>query len=612
MKKVIYIILIICCLFFLLKGCLKQDKGYDAVETDDFARLEMTQYNLSARYTLTKDGVDYLVSTSPVGKFGGDLITSSIGEGPKTFNPYVANDATSAAMGEIMYDGLLATNPFNGNLEPKLAKRFEVLDDKLSYILELRHGIKWSDGREITADDVVYTYDTLIFGGFGNTSVRDSLYVNGKLPKIEKIDKYTVKFTTPVPFAPFARNLTLPIAPKHVFKKATDKGKNYFNSFLGTVTNPKDFVTSGAFKLKEYTPAQRVVFERNPNYYVINKKGERLPYLDKWIILIVGDLNNEAIKFEGGEIDLVTLQGAMVSRYREKEAKSDYILYNLGATTSTTFVAVNLNTRKNEKGEFYVDPKKQLWFNDVNFRSAIDYAIDRDNLVLNILYGIGQPLFSAESPSSLFLNEKIAKGQPRDLDKAKELLKKSGFVLKDGVLYDKFGNRVEFELSTNAGNTQREATGVSIKEDLAQLGMKVNFKPIDFNTLVNRLSNDPNYDMVIISLTSNPFEPHSGNNVWHSRGVLHLFNQRFEKDKDAPLAFEKELDEIYEKGAKELNFEKRKKIYDRYQEIVYEQKPLIFLYSPINIVAVRKKLSNVYPTQLGGAIHNIDEIYINK
>ncbi len=179
-------------------------------------------------------------------------------------------------------------------------------------------------------------------------------------------------------------------------------------------------------------------------------------------------------------------------------------------------------------------------------------------------------------------------------------------------MYDKFGNRVEFELATNAGNTQREASGVSIKEDLAQLGMKVNFKPIDFNTLVNRLSNDPNYDMVIISLTSNPFEPHTGNNVWTSRGVLHMFNQRFENDKDKPLAFEQELDKIYEEGAQELDFEKRKKIYDRYQEIVYEEKPFIFLYSPINIVAVRKKLSNIYPTQLGGAIHNIDEIYINK
>jgi peptide/nickel transport system substrate-binding protein len=327
-------------------------------------------------------------------------------------------------MGELMYDGLLTTNSFNGNLEPKLAKRFEVLDNKLSYILELRHGVKWSDGKEITADDVVYTYNTIVFGGYGNTSVRDALYVNGKLPKVEKLDKYTVKFTTPVPFAPFARNLTLPIAPKHVFKKATDKGKNYFNSFLGTVTDPKDFVTSGAFKLKEYTPAQRVVFERNPNYYVINKDGQKLPYLDKWIVLIVGDLNNEAIKFEGGEIDLVTLQGSMVSRYREKEAKSDYKLYNIGATTSTTFLSINLNTRKDPKGKFYVEPKKQLWFNDVNFRSAIDYAVDRDNLVLNILYGIGQPLFGAGKPSSLFFNEDNWQKAPQRFKKAKELLKK--------------------------------------------------------------------------------------------------------------------------------------------------------------------------------------------
>lgn len=612
-KKIFYIIFILLLLTLILKGCLKKDLGYNITSEDMQAPLEILKYEILPQETVTIDGVDYLLVGHHIGRYGGDLVTSSIGEGPKTFNPFNSNDNTSTTLSGIMYDGLLTTNAYTGDIELKLAKSLKVLPDNKTYILELRHGVTWSDGAEITADDVVFTYNTIIFGGYGNTSARDTMLVDGKLPTVEKIDKYTVKFTTPVPFAPFLRQLSTPIAPKHIFKPATDKGKDYFKTFYSTTTPPEKFVTSGAFRLKEYTPAQRVIFTRNPNYYVIDKSANKLPYLDRWIVLIVGDQNNEIIKFEGGAIDMVTIQGAMVSRYREMEKKSDFKLYNLGPTTNTSFMTINMNTRKDSKGKFYVDPKKQNWFNDINFRRAIDYAIDRDSLVLNVLSGVGQPLYGSESLASIFLNKKIAEGHPQDVAYAKELLKKSGFVLEDGVLYDKYGNRVEFELLTNAGNTQREATGVSIKEDLAQLGMKVNFKPIEFNSLVDKLSNSLNYDMAIIALTGNPLEPHSGNNVWNSSGTLHMFNQRRENEAGVGiLPWERELDEIFKKGSLELDFHKRKALYDRYQEIVYEEQPMIYLYSPISIVAVRKKFKNVYPTQYGGTLHNIEEIYIEE
>ena len=169
-------------------------------------------------------------------------------------------------------------------------------------------------------------------------------------------------------------------------------------------------------------------------------------------------------------------------------------------------------------------------------------------------------------------------------------------------------------MSTNAGNTQREATGVSIKEDLAKLGIKVNFKPVEFNTLVNRLTNTLDYEAIIISLTGNPLEPHSGNNVWRSDGALHLFNQRSDEDiksTDRILPFEKELDKIFDEAKVQIDVQKRKELYNKYQEIVAENNPVIYLYSPVNIIAVRNKFKNVYSTQLGGLTHNIEEIYID-
>lgn len=609
MKRAIYVILVLIAVLGITKACLRADMP-DEKRPQLRPKAEvMHDYYPYAPQNVTINGVDYLQSQAPIGKFGGTFVSSTIGEGPKTFNPFNSKDNISSQMSDIMYDGLVTTHPVTGETIPKLAKSFSVNGNE--YIIKLRKGIKWSDGKPITADDVVFTWQNIIFDGFGNTSVRDSIVIDDKLPTVQKIDNYTVKFVTPKPFAPFLRMLSSPIAPKHIFEPAVKKGKSYFEGFLSTNTNPKNFVTSGAFKLKEYVPAQRVVFERNPNYYYINKNNDKLPYLDKLIYLIVGDINNQVLKFEGGELDEISLQGANVARFKEMEKHSDFTVYNIGPATGTMYLSMNMNNRKDDKGKYYVNPKKQLWFQDKNFRQAVDYALDRKNMVFNIANGLAEPLFTPETLNSIFLNKDL-KAYDKDLNKSKELLMKSGFYWdKAGHLIDKFGNHVEFDLYTNAGNTEREAIGVMVKQDLEDLGMKVNFKPIEFNSLVNKLMATLDWDMVIMGFTGSPLEPNGGKNVWLSDGTLHIFNQRLEKDYNSKrYPFESRLDYLYTQGALATKFEDRKKYYDEYQAIVYDEKPLIYIYSPIIIVAVRDKFKNIYPTSLGGVTHNIEEIYV--
>lgn len=582
-------------------------------ETADVKQEKALSFTYPQPVNVSIGGVDYMQSKAPAGIFGGEFTASTIGQGPKTFNPFNCKDNISQTMAGVMYDGLLSTDPVTGQPVPKLAKSFEILPDGKTYVVKLRHGIVWSDGKPITADDVIFTWHDIILAGLGDTSTRDSMVINGELPDVRKIDDYTVEFKTPKPFAPFIRLLSASIAPKHVFQSAVKKGGAYFDSFLSTTTPPKDFVVSGAFKLKEYIPAQRVVFERNPNYYEINTKNKKLPYLDKLIYLIVGDLNNEVLKFEAGEIDVITLQGSKVARYKALESHSDFTLYNLGPTTGTMYLSMNLNNRRDSGGKFYVNPIKQKWFNDLNFRTAVDYAIDRKNMVFNIANGIGAPLFTPESLNSIYLNKNL-KPYDRDLNKAKECLEKSGFYTdKNGKLFDKDGNRVEFDLYTNAGNTEREAIGVMVKQDLEDLGMKVNFKPIEFNSLVNRLVSTFDWDMVIMGLTGSPLEPNGGKNVWMSDGRLHMFNMRTpEEGRAGILPWEKELDEMFSKGALATTFKERKKYYDRYQEIVYNQKPMIYIYSPVIITAIRNKFKNIYPSPLSGVTYNIEEIYTGE
>ena len=274
------------------------------------------------------------------------------------------------------------------------------------------------------------------------------------------------------------------------------------------------------------------------------------------------------------------------------------------------------NIKENTVSVWVID-LKLIWVCKVNI--SIDDILPTLNsksfldLILNVFSGLASPLHSSEPILSRFLNQKVAKGHSQNLDYAKSLLKKSGFYYKNDQLFDKYGNKVELELLTNAGNTQREAAGVSIKQDLEKLGIKINFKPIEFNSLVNKITNEVNFDCIILALTSNILEPNSGYNVWTPNGALHIFNKRTPNDlksSDKVLDFEIELEEIFKKGALELDFNKRKKYYDRYQEIIAQQNPLVYLYAPLTIYAIRQKIKNIYPSVIGGIISDKSLIYI--
>jgi len=614
-SKIINIFLILGIMGFALKSFLNADiSEIKRSKTKIEKSVKFVAKNPGAFKTVEINGVEYRQARGEVGKYGGTLYSSSIGEGPKTFNPWNSTDATSSLIGEMMFDGLISTDAHTGQVAPMLAKSYEIDKTGCIYTVKLRKGLKWSDGVPITSDDVIFTWKDIIAAGLGNTSMLDNVLINGKVPQIKALDKYTVQFITSQPFAPFLRQLSQSIAPKHILEPIEKKKKKEFNSFWGVTTPPKKLVTSGMFKLSQYIPAQRVEFVKNPNYYTVDKKGQKLPYLDKYIIYIVGDLNNQVLKFEAKQLDLISLNGSEVARFKEMEKKSDYKVYNLGPDTGTMFLTFNLNPRKNSDGKYYVDPIKQKWFNDKNFRKAVSLCIDRENIVINILRGVGSPLYTAESLSSIFLNQKLKNGEPINLDKAKKLLTESGFYQdKSGQLYDKSDNKVEFNLSTNAGNTERESVGVMLKQDMEELGIKVNFKPIEFNVLVGKLVDSLDWEAVVMGLTGSPLEPHSGRNVWSSSGALHMFNQRKGTDlietKDI-LPWEKEIDTIFEEGAKTVDFNKRKQFYDRYQEIVWENNPFIYIYSPLRVYAVRNKFGNLNPTPLGGVTHNLEEIYV--
>lgn len=571
------------------------------------------------------DGAEAMVARGEVGQRGGTLTLSTFGSGPKTFNAWTAADVESDGIGLLQFERLVDIDGFTGKYYGRLAKDFEVSPDKKTYTFHLRKGLKWSDGHPLTADDVVFTFNNIVGAGFGNSSRRDVLMVRGVYPKFEKVDDYTVRVSTPEPFVPLLSGLVQAIAPKHVFEPIVKKGRDEFNSFWDTNVTGDKLVVSGPFKLVRYVPSQRVEFERNPNYFMVDRKGTPLPYLDRFVQLIVPDQNTQVLKFLGKELDFLdirSVRGADVAKLRPRQRTDNFKLFNLGPDDGTLFLTLNMCRRTNPKSKKpYVDPIKQEWFNNQKFRQAVSHAINRQQIVDNVLKGVGLPLYTSESTSCLFFNKNL-QPYPQDLDLAAKLLKEAGFIKKpDGRLYDPKGNQVEFTLLTNAGNTSRDGTCISIANELGKLGMKVNYQPVDFNMLIGKLDHSLEWEAVVMGLTGSRTEPYNGANVWKSNGRLHMFDQRLPNDKGEVIAadardWEKRIDELFDKGAVTFGFDERKKYYDEYQKIAYDQQPFIYVYSPLDITAMRNTVKNYKPTKYGvfytpmGSLHNVEEIFI--
>lgn len=569
--------------------------------------------------TVLIDGIELRGTRFPAGQFGGTLVRSIAGTDPKLFNPWAASDSVSSELGTLMFSGVLAMDPYDGKMIPDMAESFKVDPDGVTYTTRLRKGLKWSDGVPITADDVTFTWNTIVAGGYGNSSLRDVSTIDGKLPQVISVDRLTNKYVTPKPFAPFIRLLGLPIAPKHIVEPIIKKadGREAFQRLWGVNASTGSFVTSGPFVLKRYVAAQRVEFTATKNYYAATKDGKRLPYLSQLTYLIVPEPNTELLKFKAGEIDCIAVRPPNVAELLPAQKSGNFTMYNLGPSDGTRFLMFNMNRRKNPKGQPYVDPKKSAWFNDVNFRQAVNHAINRDNIVAGYFRGIGTPLFTAEPPVSVFHNPELKAFKP-DPQYAMSLLSKSGFKKHDdGNLYDKDGNRVEFTLLTMANSPFCEAAGNYIKNDLKNLGMKVNFQPIAFNVLNDKTANSLDWEAVLMGLTGSTLEPNEGANVWYSNGRLHLFDQRL-ADAHGNIAaadarpWEKQIDALFKQGALTLDLKKRHEIYNQYQKIIYDQAPFIYIASNMNITAMRNSFHNYQPTPLSQLIlglHNLDELW---
>jgi peptide/nickel transport system substrate-binding protein len=545
---------------------------------------------------------------------GGRLIVSTFGE-PKTFNPITANENSSQEIYRFLFATLLGFDPIKQEIEPGLAESWTNLPDGKTWTFKLRKGLCWSDGQPITADDVVFTMNDVIYNPDINPVMADALRVGGKNFTVTKIDDLTVQIVTPDIYAPFleAFGAGVPIMPKHILEKSvTDKT---FNSAYGANWKPEELVGSGPFIIKEFKPAQYTLLARNPYFFEVDSNGQRLPYLDNIIYTVVPDWNAMSLRMLHGESDVDDfVKPDEYDTFKAAEADGKIKLLEPGIGLEDAYFVFNENTNVDSKtGQPIVDPKKLKWFRNTKFRQACAYALDRDAIIKAIYSGRSAPNYGIVTVGNKkWFNPNIPK-YPHDPDKALALLKEIGIEKRNGDDFatDADGNKIEFVLNTNTGNGPREKTALLIASDLEKLGFHVIFQPIDFNTLIDRLDNTYNYDCVLMVEGGDSTDPAFMMNVIKSSGFSHEW---FPRQKTPSTDWEARIDYLMDAELKTLDFDERKKDFDEVQAILAEQQPEVYTVVPVYFAAARTDIGNLRPTALNGfrVTWNAEELYFKK
>jgi len=548
------------------------------------------------------------------GVYGGTLVIGT-NLNPKSFNPITQVEAsTSWIITNVIYESLVGFDRVQQIETPSLAKSWESTPDGLTWTFHLRKGVKWSDGEPFNADDVIFTFQT-IYDPQSVSSYRDELVQNdGSMPAIEKLDDYTVRFQLKQVNAIFL-DVVLDgfLVPKHKWEKAFEAGN--FRQSMALNSNPSDIVGLGPYRLVSFSPDQRVVLERNPYYWKVDKDGKRLPYLDRVIFTIVPNANAWALKMQSGDIDMMQLiQANLVDQVMADQGKGDYKVYDLGPDLPAAYIAFNRDNLLNADGKPYVDPVKLKWFRDTKFRQAISYAIDRDAMIRTAFNGRAVPLWGFDPPSNKrWYNEAVDIKRPYDPEKAKELLKEIGITDRngDGHLEDAGGHPIRFTLNVNSANVIRVNMGALIQQNLAKIGITVDLQPIDQNIIVSKMQETHDFEALVGYWQSGvPPDPVEDKDVIMPSGTTYA---SFSRQKEPSTDWERRLTELIQLCSATSDMPTRQKYYWDAMRIWSEELPEIDLVAQSCFVAAKNRIGNFKPSPLANFTYwNLYELYFTR
>ncbi len=560
----------------------------------------------------TQEGVagESLAVPGEIGQRGGRLVVSLRAE-PKTLNPLTAVDAPSreVILGAMQAD-LIHINRATHLTEPALAKSWNVSPDGLQYTLTLRKGLQFSDGQPLDADDVLFTFRVYLDENVRATQ-RDQLIVGGKPIVVRKVDAQTVVFQLAKTYGAGERLFDgLAILPRHLLEKPYADGKLSQVWTLATAAN--QWAGLGPFRLKEYIAGQKLALERNPYYWKRDAKGNRLPYLDELVFLFVPNADAQVLRFQSGETHLISRLGAENFLALSRQQRG-FTMSDAGPGLEYNFLFFNLNAPSEKTPPDLA--RKIKWFHEVKFRQAISAAIDREAIVRLVYQGRGAPLWGPVTPGNRRWANTSLPHPARSADKARALLREAGFHWTTGPngessLLDSDAKPVEFSILTSSTNADRTKMATLIQDDLKQLGMRVQIVPMEFRSLIDRVTQTKEYDTCVLGLVSGDADPTPDLNVWLSSGATHLWNP---SQTHPATPWEAEIDKLMEEQLAAPSYEQRKKAFDRVQQILADNQPMIFLASPDILVGARTSIGNFRPAVLEPyVLWNVEQLYFKN
>ena len=496
---------------------------------------------------------------------GDTFIEASIGE-PNNLLPVLSSDSASSDINRLVYNGLIRYDK-DLRLEGELAESWEISEDNLTFTFHLRKGVTWHDGSPFTSADVLFTYEMYINPDVPTSYAEDFLQV----ASAETPDPYTFRVTYEKPYAPALESWGTPIHPKHLLAGQDVTKSPLSRSPIGT----------GPYRFVKWVAGEKVELLANPDYF------EGQPYIHRVVYRVIPDTSTQFLELQAGGLDLMSLTPIQYKTQTDSPAFTRNFNKYRYLSFSYTYLGYNL-----------IKPL----FQDVRVRQAISYAIDKQEIIEGVLLGLGHVATGPYKPDTWVYNADV-KRYSYNPEIARNLLAEAGWTDSngDGVL-DKNGEPLAFTIVTNQGNDLRSKTAEIIQRRLKEVGIRIEIRIVEWATFLKEFIFPGNFDATILGWSGGP-EPDQFN-IWHS-------------SKTAPreLNFIKysnpEVDDLLEKGRRTFDLEKRKEIYDRFQEILSEEQPYTFLYVGEALPAVARRFRGITPAP-AGITYNFIKWYVPK
>ena len=506
-----------------------------------------------------------VVSTEVKMAYGDAIVEGTIGEA-STLIPILASDAASHSVAGQIYNGLVKYDK-NLNITGDLAESFDISKDGLKITFHLRKGVKWHDGAPFTSRDVLYTHRVVIDPKTPTAYAEDFKQVKS----ISAPDDHTVQVIYGAPFAPALASWGTSILPAHLLE-----GKEITKNPLAR--NP---IGTGPYRFKEWIAGQKIVLEGYHDYF------EGRPWIDRYIYRIIPDTSTMYMELKAGAVDLMNLTPVQYSRQ----------------TTTQRFTSQFNKYRYPSSGYLYMGYNlRHPLFKDKRVRQALTAAINKEELIHGVLFGMGQKAVGPIVPGRWAYNPKV-KDIPYDPAHAAKLLAEAGWSEKnsEGILVHN-GKPFQFTILTNQGNQQRLLTAQIVQQRLRFVGIDVRIRIVEWATFLKEFVDKGNFEVVMLgwNISQDP----DMYDIWHSSktnpGELNFIG--FKND---------EVDRLLVEGRGTFDIEKRKRAYFRIQEILADEQPYTFLYVPDALPVVSSRIRGIEPAPAGIG-HNQIKWYVPK